>query len=96
MTGAYGALAQSHFDVGGSPRKTPRHQGARRREPTMSKITDKAAREAAEREGVLGDEVRGLPVRRWPQWARARYAGQTDRSAATEVADPWTVDEAGS
>jgi hypothetical protein len=60
----------------------------------MARISDKRAREAAEREGLLGAEVLGLPTKRWPQWTRVRYVGEQPRSGPNEVAKPLTADEA--
>jgi nucleotide-binding universal stress UspA family protein len=47
----------------------------------MTKTSDKAAREAATADGLLGDEVLALPVKRWPGWARSATPA-TPRAAA--------------
>ncbi len=62
----------------------------------MAKISDMTAREAATDEGILGEDVRQLPVKRWPMWARIRYAGDQPGSGVDEIAEPLTTDEAAS
>lgn len=59
----------------------------------MSKITDKAAREAAADEGLLGAEALQLPTKRWPRWAVTRYCGDDPRSGVDEIAEPLRMED---
>ncbi len=58
-----------------------------------AKISEKAAQEAALADGLLNEKVAALPVKRWPGWARVRYADPVPRSRGDEAVDPLTVDE---